>query len=159
MDTVRGKQRIGLVAWLLTVVLSSVLWTGFTGGHRQRRCMVVHQRRPEGSRFTDHPTHLDRRYGGLQADWGNPDFADARTTRNPMHTYKDVFIDKTGKPLRENDYYQSGKQYHVWGSDPGELDPETLTITYDLGAARAGENPWHCEVIVGHTKRALPVVN
>jgi hypothetical protein len=99
------------------------------------------------------PASWIERGGGPQADWNNPDHADARTTNAPMHSYKDTFIDRTsGMPLKETDYYQSGKWYPgLWHDpdDPNDKKLEILSITYDFEAERSGKNPWHCEVNAG----------
>jgi hypothetical protein len=64
-----------------------------------------------------------------------------------MHSRKELFLDfKSGELWREDDFYQSGKQCHLMGSDPGQLNPEELTITYNFKEARAGKAPWHCRV-------------
>jgi hypothetical protein len=89
------------------------------------------------------------RGGGPQADWVNPACSNPATTHDPMHSHKDLFIDKSGNPLKETDYYQSGKWYPGLYHDPDDPNSkklEELYITYDFEAARAGKNPWYCEV-------------
>ena len=102
------------------------------------------------------PTWTERGTGGLQADWGNPELADPKTTSNRMHSHKELFIDKSGSPLRETDLYQSGKMYILLRPDPDDPNTkeiEILTITYDFEAARAGKSPWYCRVNGGPNAR------
>jgi hypothetical protein len=150
MEMVRRKMTIRVLLRLLTVVISSLFMAGC---HRGPSATAVYGRASNADRKARGlpiipPTWIERPCGD-QADWNNPDHANVRTARNPMHTYKDLFLDEDGNPRCENDEYQSGKRYHQFATEPGDLSPETMTITYDFRAAREGKNPWSCQVNCG----------
>jgi hypothetical protein len=101
------------------------------------------------------PDGWNGRGGYREADWGNPDLADPKTTRNPMHARKEIFVDASRGLHREYDYYYSGKEYpSQYKRD--STDREELTIRYDFEAARMGQNPWRCEVNCGPHYRFPP---
>src|SRR5262249_47944618 len=99
------------------------------------------------------PDHWNGFGGGRDATWGNPAFADARTTNNAMHARKYVVADGRGGLRREDDYYYSGRKYPS-EIERGEMDSEELTIQHDFEAP-TGRDPWRCTINCGpHYRRS-----
>ncbi len=94
------------------------------------------------------PDDWNGRGGYLEADWANPAKANPKTTENPMHAMKYLSVDPRRNLHQEYDYYYSGKKFPS-KSEPDSFVSECLTVRYDYNAARAGKNPWRCDVSCG----------